>query len=66
MNLVKLPYTYQCTTCGYIWRPAVGSRKTRPYTCPECGGANWQKIASIDLLQPVARNKVIPLFRRYK
>jgi acetone carboxylase gamma subunit len=42
-------FRQKCETCGYVfdWNkttivPAYGSRKVRPFTCPECG--NYQEV----------------------
>ena len=42
-------FRQRCEKCGYVfdWNkttivPAYGSRKVRPFTCPECG--NYQEV----------------------
>jgi rubredoxin len=42
-------FRQRCEECGYVfdWNkttivPAFGSRKVRPFTCPECG--NYQEV----------------------
>ena len=44
-------FRQKCESCGYVfdWNkttivPAYGSRKVRPFTCPEC--ANYQEVVA--------------------